>query len=375
MARKIILAVVVVVVLFLVLILVGLLSSLNSGFEVPPRFETIPAGAVKMTPATDLYPPILRPDEWKAPIPMPGPVNTAGAEDSPFTTPDGSWFFFFFTPDLNIPVQNQLGDHVTGIWWTKNVGGVWTEPERLILGSTDSLEGDEFVQGATMWFGSVRAGNYGEIDIYSATHKNGKWTDVENVGQQLNAQIDIGAFCFTPDGNTMYYGKGGDIWKLVKVGSSWSGPEKVANLDSVSEKNQPFVTADGNELWFTGQSNLNTPGPAIFRSVKNGSVWDPPQEIVSRFAGEPTLDAAGNLYFVHHYVTQNISLIEADIYVAYHKGFSASSLFNSIFSGHQSHTEMHVSVGDFVSASDPGTVYMMSDSQTANYVVPKQGRR
>jgi hypothetical protein len=375
MARKILLAVAVVVAFFLVLVFVGLLGSLKSEFEVPPRYETIPASAVKMTPATDLYPPILRSDEWETPVPMPGPVNTAGAEDSPFITPNGSWFFFFFTPDLNIPVQNQLGDHETGIWWTKNVGGTWTEPQRLILGSTNSLEGDEFVQGNSMWFGSVRAGNYGEIDIYSATYKNGKWTDVENVGEQLNAEIDIGAFCFTPDGNTMYYGKGGDIWKLVKVGSSWSGPEKVANLDSVSEKNQPFVSADGSELWFTGQSNMNTPGPAIFRSMKNGSAWDPPEEIVSRFAGEPNLDAEGNLYFVHHYVTQNISLIEADIYVAYHKGPSTSSLFSSVTPGQQGHTETQCSIGSLVSGSDLGSVCMLYDSQTANYVVPNQGRR
>jgi hypothetical protein len=309
--------VVLAVVVVIVAILIASSLAQKENLVVPQRLDTIPSTAVKMTPSSDLYPPILRSSEWSSPVPMPGPVNTAGAEDSPFITPNGSWFFFFFTPDLNIPVQNQLGDRVTGIWWTRLVNGTWIEPQRLILGSTNSLDGDEFVQDDTMWFGSVRAGNLGEIDVYTSQYQNGKWTDVKNAGQQLNVQIDIGAFCFSPDGSTLYYGKGGDIWMTTLSSGAWAAPTKVQNLDSVSSKDQPFVTPNGNELWFTGQSTLNKPGPAVFRCVRSGSGWSQPEEIVSQFAGEPTLDAKGNLYFVHHYVTQNISLIEADIYVAY----------------------------------------------------------
>ena len=40
--------------------------------------------------------------------------------------------------------------------------------------------------------------------------------------------------------------------------------------------------------------------------------------IVSQFAGEPTVDWQGNLYFVHHYYEEG-KMIEADLYVAYRK--------------------------------------------------------
>ena len=44
-------------------------------------------------------------------------------------------------------------------------------------------------------------------------------------------------------------------------------------------------------------------------------------EVVSSLAGKPTLDDAGNLYFVHHYYTAGIgSMTEADIYLARRKG-------------------------------------------------------
>lgn len=56
-----------------------------------------------------------------------------------------------------------------------------------------------------MWFGSARAGNYGQVDVYTARYKNGKWTDWKNAGEQLNKQYDIGEFHVTPDGNTIYF--------------------------------------------------------------------------------------------------------------------------------------------------------------------------
>ena len=77
------------------------------------------------------------------------------------------------------------------------------------------------------------------------------------------------------------------------------------------------MTPDGRQLWFTGYSSLGYPGPALFCSIWNGTGWGRPSEIVSQFAGEPVLDASGNLYFVHHFLDSAGKLAEADIYVAY----------------------------------------------------------
>jgi len=97
------------------------------------RYSKIPPDAMKGTPTTDPFPPILACDEWEPPAPMPGPVNSAGAEDSPFITPEGDEFYFFYTPDVRVPVEKQLLDSVTGIWACRREGGSWTEPERVAL--------------------------------------------------------------------------------------------------------------------------------------------------------------------------------------------------------------------------------------------------
>ena len=74
-------------------------SMLNDEEPVPiDRESKIPEEAVKVKPEEDGFPPILHSHEYEEPVPMPGPINTAGGEDSPFITPDGNSFYFFFTP-------------------------------------------------------------------------------------------------------------------------------------------------------------------------------------------------------------------------------------------------------------------------------------
>ena len=49
-------------------------------------------------------------------------------------------------------------------------------------------------------------------------------------------------------------------------------------------------------------------------------MWQAPEKVLGPFAGEPTLDDSGDLYFVHHFWDDPTdSMLEADIYVARRK--------------------------------------------------------
>ncbi|MGQ9683396.1 MAG: hypothetical protein ACUVX9_12720 [Anaerolineae bacterium] len=289
------------------------------------RAAAIPSMAAKVQPADDLYPPVLHAADWEEPIPLPGPINTAGAEDSPFVTPDGHTLYFFFTPDASIPPQQQLQDGVTGIWWSQRLEGEWSEPQRILLAQDLALDGCACASADVLWFCSARAGNLGEIDVYSARLRNGRWGNVTNAGALLNKVYDIGEFHFTPDGQALFFGatrKGGqgglDLWWCEKTANGWDAPQNLGPaVNGPGDEFQPFLTADGRELWFTGTSRLGYAGPAVFRSLRgaDGS-WGEAEEVISQFAGEPTLDAAGNLYFVHHYIRDE-RILEADIYVTH----------------------------------------------------------
>ena len=108
------------------------------GPEVPPWPECGPDVPGKVDPAADQHPPILHSDDFLPPQPLPCPVSTAGAEDSPFILPDGDTLYFWYTPDVSVPAEEQLMDWVTGIYVTRKTDGEWSLDGRITFKSTRS---------------------------------------------------------------------------------------------------------------------------------------------------------------------------------------------------------------------------------------------
>lgn len=82
----------------------------------PDRESLIPTEQVKIRPETDIYPPKSFSADYEDPVPLSYPINTNGAEDSAFITPDGETLYVWFTPNPQIPVEQQITDAVTGIY-------------------------------------------------------------------------------------------------------------------------------------------------------------------------------------------------------------------------------------------------------------------
>jgi hypothetical protein len=282
--------------------------------ELPTRESKIPTDAVKITPATDVSPVKSLSAEYENPTPLPAPVNTAGGEDSPFILPDGQTLYFFFTPDVGIPVEKQITDNVTGIYVAKKSGDEWLNPERVLLSKFGSAgsDGCEFVSGNTIWFCSVRKG-YDGINWFTAEFKNGKWQNWKLA--DFPEEYKVGELHFTSDENEVYFhsdragGKGGlDIWVSKKVDGTWQEPENVSVVNTADDEGWPALTPDEKELWTYRNYSL-------WRSKKVDGDWTKPVQMFSPLAGEATIDAAGNVYFIHHYY-KNDQMLEADIYVA-----------------------------------------------------------
>jgi hypothetical protein len=292
------------------------------------RFESIPINMLKMVPANDTAPPQLKAsykNYWKDPVPLEGSINTAGAEDSPFITPDGNTLYFWFNGDEMKDVQEQVKDSNTGIYCSNKIAGTWQEPQRLFLQYFDrtGFDGAQTIRDDKLWFASIREGNYRDIDIWTADLINGRWSNWVNAGELLNKTYEIGELHITKEGTEMYFdsrrggGKGQkDIWLIRKVNGSWQEPQNVDSINTELDEGWPFISEDGTQLWFTRL----TPGPEIYRSLKVNDIWQSPELIVSNLAGEPTLDKAGNLYFVHHRFDSVLNRVtESDIYVCYVK--------------------------------------------------------
>lgn len=308
------------------LVFIVMLCSFSGCISNNKRLASIPSDAIKMTPENDVFPPVLHSDEWEYPIPMPGPINTAGAEDAPVISPDGNLFIFFFTPDVTVSPEKQVLDGVSGIWWVTKEDGIWGEPQKAILNIGLSLDGPLCIQGNTLWFCSARSGTYRELDIFTAELENNRWRNWKNAGELLNVEYQVGELYLTADGTTMFFdssregGFGGkDLWMTCKVQGQWSEPVNLGpQINTALDEGWPYVTSDGKELWYTSWSALGYQGPAIFRTMQDElGHWSQPEEIISNFAGDPALDAKGNIYFTHHFYSEDMEMIEADIYVAY----------------------------------------------------------
>jgi len=275
---------------------------------------------VKITPEMDRFPPQSRSAEYGAPVPLPFPINTAGAEDSPFILPDGKTLYVWFTPDPQVPVQQQLVDGVTGIYVAHKHNGSWSKPQRVILQDPGklSLDGCVFVRGQTMWFCSARTG-YTGMHWFTAQWTDGKWSRWVNA--DFDPEYQVGELHITADGRELYFhssrpgGQGKyDLWVSTNVAGQWQAPQNLAMVNSPHTEGWPMVTEDGNELWFTRAIGA----PELYRSKKTDGRWQEPVLMFSPFAGEPTVDQAGNVYFTHHFYKDDV-MLEADIYVAHKK--------------------------------------------------------
>ncbi|MBI4731062.1 MAG: PD40 domain-containing protein [Chloroflexi bacterium] len=289
------------------------------------RYSLLPE--IKYTPEVDFWPPTAV-DGWSQPVPLPYPVNTSGGEDGPFILPDGQTLYFFFTPDVSIPVEEQLFDGVTGIWVTRRSGETWSEPERVWLSDPGelALDGCEFVSGNLMYFCTARSG-YTGIQWFGAELQDGLWQNWRYAGDELKqSQYEVGELHITADGQELYFHSarpGGygdlDIWVSQMTPDGWGEPTNLGPLvNTAAGEGWPYISPDMQELWYLGQSTKGRPGPAIFQSLRqpDGS-WGAAEEIISTFAGEPTLSSDGKtLYFVHHYFSEDLStMLEADIYM------------------------------------------------------------
>ncbi len=303
----------------LLILLAGCIDGGSSG-EYPDieRESKIPADSEKVTPETDVHPPLLHSDEYQDPVPVSDVINTAGGEDSPYILPRGKTFYFFFTPDVSVPAEEQINDDVTGIYVTKKVGSKWSEPERVWLQDPGrlSLDGAPTVAGDRMYFASAREG-YTGMHIFTAEKVDGEWANWEHGGERFD-EMDVGELHVV--GAHLYFhsgrsgGKGEyDIWMTAREGDSWGEPMNIEAVNSAENDGWPYVTPDEKELWFTRQ---HSGSPSIWRSKKVNGTWGEPEMILSRFAAEPTLDEEGNIYFAHHYFRDD-RMIEADIYVCH----------------------------------------------------------
>jgi hypothetical protein len=109
------------------------------------------------------------------------------------------------------------------IWTSRRVNGKWTDPENLgpnVNGPGDEHHSIPTLDGMSLYVTTSRESGYGGDDNYITTRdEHGKWRPLANLGPHLNGPGDDRCPAWTPDGQIFLFdsvkagGFGGrDIW-------------------------------------------------------------------------------------------------------------------------------------------------------------------
>lgn len=228
-----------------------------------------------------------------------GPViNDTTNEFSPVLSIDESAMFFTsrrLRPDTS---NSGVTDLDTGEWLEdvyvsfRDREGNWTAPEMLNLNSTEndasiSISPD----GQTMFiYRDTTAGRRGaDGRIFESRLVGETWSEPQLLGSDINTPNWETHATISADGQTLYFvsnrngGIGGrDIYKCVKLpNGEWSRAMNLgAGINTPWEEDSPFLTPDGQTLYFASSGHSSMGGFDIFYSVLGADgEWSTPMNM------------------------------------------------------------------------------------------------
>lgn len=213
--------------------------------------------------------------EWQPAKNVGSPLNSNYHNASVNLSPDGKEMILYH--DIN------GGDLLIS---TRKADGSWSEPENMFGINTEFLESSAAItqDDKTIYFTSDRPGGYGGTDIYSAQlGKNSRWTNVENLGEVVNTDMDEEGVYITANGKHLYFSSNGlagmgdlDLYRTTydSVKKQWGEPVNLGYPINSVENDIFFVlTADEHFAYISSLRRENLGEQDIYKiDMRN---WQP----------------------------------------------------------------------------------------------------
>ncbi len=140
-------------------------------------------------------------------------------------------------------------------------------------------------------------------DIWKAGWTGTRWEKPKKMHKGIDAKSSVEpSLCFSPDENVLYFvsdrkgGYGGkDLWMSRKNGDgTWADPENLGpRINSSLDEDAPYITHDGNQLYFSSQGHNSMGGFDVFKCGldKDGS-WLAPENL-----GAPINNGGDDIFY------------------------------------------------------------------------------
>ncbi len=218
----------------------------------------------------DFFGSIKNGNTWQKAVQLNGDINTPENEGAQNISQDGNWLVFtgcyrpggFGGCDIFISYLTQKG---------------WSEP--LNLGgsvNTDQWESQPSLSPdkRDLYFASRRFGGYGGSDIYvSHLGSNGRWSEPENLGPEINTSADETEPFIHADNQTLYFVSNGlpgygdaDIFLMRKMADGkWSKPQNLGYpINTINTDGTLVIAADGVTTYFSSNRSDSRGGQDIY---------------------------------------------------------------------------------------------------------------
>lgn len=235
---------------------------------------------------------------------FPGEINTDTHESSATFSQDGMTMYFDRTNEKRVKNENEEKVAHISIYRAKNVGGNWTNIEKLPFSSEEySVEHPSLsANGKQLYFASDMPGSLGSFDIYVVDiNEDGTYGSPRNLGAGVNTP-HRDQFPFISEENVLYFSSDGHPgFGNLDIYSSEGNFSESSNLGTSINSNLDdfaFVIREGQEDgWFAS----NRRGTDNLYSFSREDYTPPVVEIDDRETnpetGRQQLRDVGNIYF------------------------------------------------------------------------------
>lgn len=193
---------------------------------------------------------------------------------------DKSNFNAVISGDGNTMMYTSYTRNYIDIFISVKENGVWSQPKKI----TEKVSGKYYLKTSSLSYDGTElylvTDDVEANDIFVSVKEGRDWAGTYKLDKKISGKkTNETHACISKDGSTLYFtsdregGMGGlDIYKITKdAKGKWGDPVNLgANVNTPFNEETPFLTQDGEYLFFSSQGHNSIGGYDIFYTDVNG---------------------------------------------------------------------------------------------------------